>query len=163
MTEQDDLRLAILGILQSVPNIGNVYPHYKYSSNLRDFLGQFSFTDENGLAGYRGGWINIPTVRSGPSTTFDEPADLYSWPIRLLMSLSDKYSSEERFENLIYLARKTLYQHITLGLSSSEVIPGTVVVNISTADIRRFGSALVHFCEITLIVEANVTDAVFTP
>lgn len=163
MTQQDDLRLAILGILQSVPNIGNVYPHYKYSSNLKDFLGQFSWNDENGLTQYRGGWINIPTVRTGPTTTFDQPEDLYTWPVRLLMTLSDRYNSEERFENLVYLARKTIQQHLTLGLPSVEVIPGTVVVNIPTIDIRRFGSALVHFCEMSIDVEVNVTDMVFVP
>lgn len=163
MTVTDDIRLAIVRIVSGVPNAGNIYPHYKYSSNWRDFLGQFSFTDENGLPIYRGGWISIPTVRQGPESTFDSVTDVYTWVIRLVSSLSDKYNSEERFETLIYLIRKTLYQHTTLGLSSTEIIPGTVEVRIPTVDIRRFGSPLVHYAELVLTVEANVTDAVYTP
>lgn len=155
MTIQSDVRLAIIQVLNTLPEVGMVYDHYKYSSDWTRFLDQFGWINTSGIKQIRGSWISIPTVRRGTTTTFDQKTDLYNWPLRSIMSFSDRDESEKDFEDLIYLIRSTLVAELNFG--ESVVIPGFVEVDIDTVDIRTFGSVLCHYAQFNIMMEAQST------
>jgi hypothetical protein len=151
----NDLLDALITLVSSVPQVGNVYPHYKYSSNWDNFLNQFVWIDTHGNKIVLGWWFSIPPVSTGRFSTFDEPTDAYDWTLRGIMTVSDKNDSESDFMNLIYLVRQTLRTSMTLGLGGEVVVPGTVTCEISIADLRMFGSVLTHYTELRIRMEAS--------
>lgn len=165
MTVQSDIRLAMAGILDAIPNIGMVYDHYKYSSDWSKFLDQFTISI-GGNRQVRGWWLSIPTI-SVPQSQYqtfgsDGDVDTYNWPLRGVMTFSDANGSETEFEDLIHLVRNTLRHQLTLGLPS-EIVPGAINVVVPLIDIRSFGSYLVHYCEMSVTMDVMLPATVWGP
>jgi len=164
VSTQDDVRGAIVTLVKGVTNTGKVYDHYKYSSDWNLFLDQFAFVDALGRKHpVWGWWLSIPSVVSGHFSTFDEPTDTYTWPLRAVGGVADKWGAEVDFENMIYGVRNALKFSLTLGLGSDRIVPGSIVCDIPTADMRQFGSVLCHYAELTLRTEVQVPAPVYTP
>lgn len=160
MTTVADVRLALVEVLNTVPNIGNVYDHYKYSSDWQHFLDQFAYFGPSGKKGVRGAWISIPTVRTGRMSTFDTPTDALDWPLRFVMSFSDKDGTEAEFEDVLYTARDVLRTQLTLALGGDIIVPGSIFAEIPLVDLRMYGSVLCSYAEMSITMEVEAEGLV---
>lgn len=149
------LKENITEVCQSVDGIGNFYGNYKFATDWSKFMDQFKYTDL-GITHFRGGWLQLPTSSYlGQTSTWDDICWFYDFPIRLFMSLSDRYNSEQVFGELLFRTRDVLYSQTTMGMGSTGVVPGSVNCTVYTVDIRQFASNLVHFAQLNLSLEVH--------
>lgn len=157
---QKAIRDQIVTLIQSVHNPGNVYDRYKYSSNWQTFLDQFAWQDlDSGYKIIKGWWVSLPTMTENiPGRSFDEHWHNYTWPIRGIMSLSDRGDSEDAFDTMLWAVVEVLHDQGTLGqgpgvrADSHYVVDGSTEVEAPIVEIRQFGSTLCHYCELRMTV-----------
>lgn len=155
-----DVRQAVVTLIQGIPNIGNVYDRYKYSSNWQSFLDQFMWQDpDTGFRAPRGWWVSLPTMTEYPQgRSFDEHWHTYTYPIRGILGVSDKANSEGSFDTLIWQVVDVLHDQGTLGqgpgvrADQKYVVDASPDIDVPIVEIRAFGSTLCHFTEMRFSV-----------
>lgn len=156
---------AIVSVIKGVPNTGNVYDRVKYNSNWQRFRDDFLFADPaTGYTQVRGWWITIPVLSEYPQgRSFDAHWHNYTYPIRAVMSYSDKGDTEPVFNDMIWKVFDQLHDQGTLGLGPNNptidqfgnpafVIDGSIDVAVPVVDMRFFGSILCHYAEMRMQV-----------
>jgi len=160
------IRDALVKVIQSVPDTGQVHNRYKYASDWNVFLDKFTVTIA-GKKQIRGWWISIPTLPGGLNyDSFETHWHNFVFPIRAIMGYSDTDDSETEFENMIYAVHGKLHEQGVLGLGPLQLAPtidqvipgGSIDVILPLIDIRTFGSVLCHYAELYLTVGVKDTS-----
>jgi len=161
MATVDALRTAIVAVMLAVPDVGNVYDHVRYSAGWSNFLDNFGWANSSGENVVRGWWLSGPTISSGPTSTFDQLTDTYTFTVHGVMTYTDSSDTDATFAALVTAVRDKLYTQTTLAQGSAAVVPGSVELDAGLVDMRMFGSYLVHYCEMQLSVEVEQTPVVW--
>lgn len=151
MSEYSDLRTAIVGVLDAIPNIGAVHNRERFSADMSKYLDNFK-TSISGQAQIRG-WC---VLREGAYWIFDEVFgerrrrhQFVLYGVQGFSDAADTYGAHQAQVDAILAA---FDGETTLGVS------GVIVRMVGPAQLRafrneQFGSVLCHAAEIELPID----------
>jgi len=148
-----NVRDALVTVIESITNIGKVYPTNKYAADWAHFNDIFS-VNIGGNKQIRGWWLSPPTVTgSSRGDTFDAHWRTYTFTVRGVQSYKDSLDTETTFTLNVYAVFDLISRQGTLG--QPDVIDGSIEVRVPLIAFRMFGSTLCHYAEITVDVGVN--------
>lgn len=117
MATTADLRAAILALVQSVPNIGQVHDYERFAAGTKDF--RLMYESAGKILGWhvRRGGFSAVQVADGINQVRTE------WKVRGFMSLDDAAQSEITFDSLVDALSVKLTRDPTLG-GLGNYVPG---------------------------------------
>ncbi len=145
MSTYSDLVTAITTQLSAVSNIGQVHSRERFTVDWAKYLEQFATTISD-TQQTRGWVVTLERITTLPEA-FSREERRYQFLIYGMMSLKDSAATETAFFDLIELILNTLDDETTLGVSGT-VVNAVGPASMRFAQIRQFGSPIVHYCEI---------------
>lgn len=152
-----DITTAIVATLETIPEIGRVYPYDRYITDESSFLDQFLYVPVPGEDGEIRAWmITREKIELEPIAFGNEMGTYHYFCVAGVMGLNDVNASEVTFQDLT--------DAVMLALDSEADYGGLVdnwmnrpPVFARVIELRQFGAALCHYCELELKlgVESN--------
>lgn len=148
MSSSEQIRTAILAVLNTVESIGLMYDREKYSKNAKQLA---EFYVQDGLLS--GGFIRRRSlVKESPDTfTFIVKTN---WEIELFRGFQESENSELAFDLMIDAIDEAFIADQTLGgVVDTTVTPDQAGIRLVTSQPAMFGGVLVHYAKLSLITE----------
>lgn len=134
MTKLQNIRKELKSIIESVPDIGKVYPYYRYKKNdLKETLNLFKVKDD-----FKG--IMFRELACTEPVTDEDNEKTRKWEMTMINQVNDEKESQILFEDRIEVLLDTVNENSTLNNSIREHN------NLQLIDIseRVFGDVLCH-------------------
>lgn len=147
MITQQQIRDAIKGVMQTVPNIGLVHTFERYAADLATLRALYVSN------GQLLGWYIRLLKTQRDSQARGRTAILHTWVIRGFMAFDDALQSELTFDALIEALQEAFTAHETLdGLVGATAFPEQHVAGLQRDDSGpvMFAGVLCHSARLTL-------------
>lgn len=148
MSSSEQIRAAMLGVLNTVDGIGRMYDREKYSKNTK---GLTEFYVQDGMLA--GGFIRRRSLVKDTPETFTFIVRT-NWEIALFRAFQESENSELAFDALIDAIDEAFIADQTLGgVVDTHVTPEQAGIRLITSQPAMFGGVLVHYAKLSLITE----------
>lgn len=145
MSDYSDLMTAVVARINTVSNVGQVHPRWRYSATWDVFLDQMKSSGGDIL-----GWmVTLPQIDSLPSS-FGANERLYSIEVFGIQKVYDGDNTEASFLALTEAVMDALDGRKDFALSN--VIDYSIGPTSAKFDNRMFGSVLCHSVQLTVPV-----------
>lgn len=143
------IRTQLKTILEGVSGIGVVHDYERHAKDWNSYL---SFYKKAGTSIINGWQITRRSTREEEHAA-SQTYRFHTMVIKGFYSLDDSAASEKTFQDLVESICTAVREDADLGGAAFHVTPPTVTV----VEQRMFGDVLVHFCEINVQAEEDVT------
>lgn len=143
------VRDALKTLVEGVTGIGVVHDYERHAKDWATYLG---FYKKAGTSVINGWQITRRATREEEHAA-QQTYRFHTFIINGFYSLDDSAASEKTFQDLVESICTAVREDADLGGAAFHVTPPTVTV----VEQRMFGDVLVHFCEINVQAEEDVT------
>lgn len=150
MSRLSDHRAALVALLQTVPDVGQVHARERFAKDEAAFRALYLYTPAGGAPQLRGWWLRR-VATSTTSVSSARTLDVHSWELRGFMAFDDAAASELAFDALIESMRAAVAADPTLGgVAAPGPLDEPEGLQLVEAGPVRFAGVLCHSAVLTL-------------